>query len=62
MNKLQLAKNLRDDHLFDVAELLRSRHPNQNDKYYQIILKARGPLIHPTFKAGQTAAAIIKTN
>lgn len=62
MNKLQLAPNLRDDHLFDVEELLRSRYPNWNEKYYQIILKARVPLIHPTFKAWLTADAIIKTN
>ena len=62
MNKLQLALNLRDDYLFDVEEMLRSRHPNLNEKYYQIILKARVPLIHPTFKARLTADAIIKTN
>ena len=60
MNKLQLAPNLRDDHLFDLEELLRSRYPNRKEKYYQIILKARGPLIHPTFKVELTADAIIK--
>ena len=62
MNKLQLFPIFRDDHLFDVEELLRSRYPNWNEKYYQVILKARDPLIHLTFKAGLTADAIIKTN
>jgi hypothetical protein len=49
MNNLSIAYTLDDDHLFDVESLLRSRHPNWNEKYYKIILCARAQLIQPNY-------------
>jgi hypothetical protein len=60
MNNLQILQRPGDDHLFDVESLLRSRHPNWNEKYYNIILRAREQLIQPNYKIKLIAASIIK--
>jgi hypothetical protein len=60
MNNLQIPQRPGGDHMLDVESLLRSRYPNWNEKYYEIILCAREQLIQPNYQVKLSAASVIK--